>query len=450
MTNLSTITRARTGGSDLGRFLRYVARRFKADDGLRVATALSYTSLLAIVPLVAISLAVLSAFPAFDQIRVDLMLDVYSSVLPETQIEIARHFEVLVANATRVTAFGAVGLAVTAVLLLSTIVQSLNRIWRVERERPFLLRFLVYWAILTVGPLLFGASFTVTNYVYRRLEETIEQTGITQYAGDIPFVAYVAPSLFETLGFAAIYLIVPNTKVRVTHALIGGGVTMGLFTILKNGFGLYVSNGDTYATVYGALAVIPITLIWLYMVWAVLILGAEITASIPEWREAKIGETRHSIGVQRRLTIALALLHRLADAHRDGQPIKHSLLIASAAAGPLTAGAVLRQLAESGFAVASERRRWVLGRDLSTATLYDLIAGLRLVFEPADLPPPHADTAYRPVLAELLGAGEEARRQAMATPLSLVLAEAADAQPEPDATSQESVSPPGPNNMAAQ
>ena len=396
-------------GRELLSFAAYVWRRFKHDDGLRVATALSYTTLLALVPLAAIGLAVLSAFPVFDDIRAELLLDLYSSVLPATQVEIARYFEDLVGNARQLTVVGVLALAATALMLLSTIVNAMNRIWRVVRPRPFALRFLVYWAVLTFGPLLFGASLTLTDF----LHSTADTYGVSEIGARVPFAAYMVPLAMEIAGFSLLYLVVPNARVDWRHALAGGLVAMILFEALKYGFGFYVSSADSYETVYGALAALPIVLIWLYLIWAVLLIGAEVTASIPEWRDARVGEVPHTLSGVRRLMVALSLLASLADFHRRGVKARGKELVATVPAAPTVADAVLRQLAEGGFAEEVRRDRWMLARDLAHASLYELIVALHLDVDGAQLPKPRAAAPWTAPLKDILLRAEADREARM-------------------------------------
>ena len=261
------------------RFLRHAVRRYRRDNGLQVAAALSYSSLLAMVPLAAISLALISALPALDEVRAELLFNIYSSVLPQTQVEINRHFEDLVRNAQNMTVFGLIGLAIIVVLLFSTVVETMNRIWRVTKSRPFLLQFSIYFSVLIFGPILFGASLTLTSYLFA----VAEQRGYTEYAtyaARLPGITYAVPMVLAWIGYTVLYFVVPNTRVRLRDAAAGGLVAAILFEILKNGIGLYVSYVPTYQTIYGALTAIPILLIWLHAAWTTLIIGAEIAATL--------------------------------------------------------------------------------------------------------------------------------------------------------------------------
>jgi membrane protein len=265
-----------------GRFLRHAVRRYRRDNGLQVAAALSYSTLLAIVPLAAITLALISALPALDEVRADLLFDIYSNVLPQTQTEIAQHFEDLVGNAENMTIYGLIGLAVMVLLLFSTVVQTLNRIWRVTRPRPFLLQFSIYLSLLIFGPILFGASLTLTSYLFAIAEERgyTEYAEYATYATRLPGITYAVPLVLAWIGYTVVYFLVPYTSVRLRDAAAGGLIAAVLFEILKNGFGFYVSYVPTYQTIYGALAAIPILLIWLHAAWTTLIIGAEVAATL--------------------------------------------------------------------------------------------------------------------------------------------------------------------------
>lgn len=262
--------------ANLWRFPLYVVRRYRRDNGLQVAAALSYNSLLAIVPLAAISLALISTIPALDAVRDELLFDIYSSVLPQTQVEIAGYFEDLVGNAGNLTTFGLIGLVVMVVLLFATVSDTMNHIWRVTKPRPFLLQIAIYLGVLILGPILFGASVALTSYLYA----VAEAEGYTDYATRLPDITHAVPMALAWIGYTVLYFFVPYTRVRLREAAIGGLVAAILFEILKNGFGLYVSYVPTYQTLYGALAAIPILLVWLHASWTTMIIGAEIAAAL--------------------------------------------------------------------------------------------------------------------------------------------------------------------------
>jgi membrane protein len=359
---------------DVGRLLRHALLRFMADGGPRAAAALSYSSLLALVPLLAITLAVLSAFDAFEGLGASLQEQLFAAMLPEAAQALGEHVTRFVANAGRMTGPGVLGLAVTAILLLNTITGAFGAIWHATEPRPLARRLLVYWALLTLGPLLLGASISVSTYAFA----AVRWAGIESYA--VPAFGLL-PFLLSAAGCTLLFIVVPNRAVRPRHAVAGGVVAAVLLELLKRGFGLYLSNFPTYQAIYGALAAIPIFLVWMYLSWAALLLGAEIAASLPEWRAAEARRAgAHGPGAK--LALALALLARLREATREGRVLKERHLAHDL---PATLGEfdqVLGALRRRGWVVRSGASRWVLARDLTTVTLNDLVWALGLSLEP--------------------------------------------------------------------
>ncbi|MEQ9200085.1 MAG: YihY family inner membrane protein, partial [Rhodospirillales bacterium] len=157
-----------------GSLLKYIASRFSSDKCLRIAASLSYTSLLALVPMLAISLSILSAFPVFNDAREGIQALIFENFAPNTGEALTDYIQTFIRNTAGLTAIGIVGLAATAVMLLATIEDALNTIFRVEKKRPFVGRLLVFWAVLTMGPLLMGASFSLSSYFYA-LAQVLDQ-----------------------------------------------------------------------------------------------------------------------------------------------------------------------------------------------------------------------------------------------------------------------------------
>ncbi len=357
-----------------GRFARYVAVRFFADDALRAAAALAYTSLLALVPLLAIGLALLAAFPAFDDVRGQLQQFVFENFAPDIGAAVQEHVAEFVARAGELTAAGVVGLGVAAVLLLVTVETALNEIFRVARPRPPLSRLFMYWTLITLGPLLVGTSLSLSGYV-AAVEAWAAARGLPP-----GMLSQVLPTLLVVVAFALLYFAVPNRRVRLLDALIGGIFAALLFAGLRFGFGIYVANARVYQSLYGALAAVPLFLLWMFLTWAVVLLGAELTASLPEWRS---GRRRPEAvpGPRRRLALALDVLAAAYRAGgRAGTPgvSRRELLHATAADEPAIT-AVARALLAAGFLARGEDgERLLLARDPETATVYDLLHALGL------------------------------------------------------------------------
>jgi len=255
-----------------------VERRFRQDDALLMAAALSYTSLLSLVPLLTIGLAILAAFPAFESIRTQMQGSLVQTLAPEVGNQVRQAIAGFIGNAGNLTAIGIVGLVVTAVLLLTAIEDSLNRIFRVTKARSPMSRLMVYWTVVTLGPLLLGASLSITDWLF----SGAEANEVPILSGAISVASGVFRFAMLVLLFGLLYGAVPHRRVSPRDALTGAFVAAVAVAALRYGFHLYVADVRTYQSVYGALAAVPILLFWMYLVWAVTLAGAELTAALME------------------------------------------------------------------------------------------------------------------------------------------------------------------------
>jgi membrane protein len=263
----------------LGRFLAHVFRRFNEDRCLQIASSLTFTTLLALVPLVAITLALMAAFPIFSGLGEHIHAFLLANMLPEKAGKVvAGYIEQFSGQAGRLTALGTAVLAAAAFMMMFTIERAFNSIWRVSRPRPVAQRILIYWATLTLGPVLIGASLSITSYLVGASLGFARQSPFAGAAilGLVPFVLTCA-------AFTLLYYFVPNRAVKPRHALIGGVVAALAFEIMKRSFALYIAQIPTYALVYGAFAVIPVFLLWIYFSWVVIVIGALIAALAPDF-----------------------------------------------------------------------------------------------------------------------------------------------------------------------
>jgi len=268
-------------GLGLLHLLRHAAGRLVADRCMQVAAALSFTTLLSLVPFLAISLSFVSAFSEFADIRIAVENLLTRYLLPQAGEAAVEQFRSFVAQTQKLTGLGIFGVAATALMLLATINHAFDVIWRVQRPRPLLIRFLAYWAILTLGPLLIGGAFSATGI----LLAAGARVGGTLFTVPAAWITPLMPLLLQAMAFTLLYLIVPNRRVKFTDALIGGVVAAVIFEIVTHSFALYLVFFPTYEAIYGAVAAIPIFLLWIYCCWATVLLGAEVTASLPEARE---------------------------------------------------------------------------------------------------------------------------------------------------------------------
>src|SRR6266516_2318701 len=263
----------------LGRFLAHVFKRFNQDRCLQIASSLTFTTLLALVPLVTLTLALMSAFPIFSGLGEHIHAFLLANMLPEKAGKVVSgYIEQFSGRAGSLTALGTAVLAVAAFMMMFTIEGAFNSIWRVSRPRPVAQRILIYWATLTLGPVLIGASLSMTSYIVGAslgLSRQIPFAG-SAILGFVPFVLTCA-------AFTLLYYIVPNRPVEPRHALVGGLVAALAFEIMKRSFALYIAQFPTYTLVYGAFAVIPVFLLWIYLSWVVIVIGALITALAPDF-----------------------------------------------------------------------------------------------------------------------------------------------------------------------
>jgi membrane protein len=351
----------------------YVVRRFARDSCPSVAASLSYTSLLAMVPMLAIGLAMFAAFPAFSNMREAMLRALIENVAPSLAVMVEEHLQGFIRNAGQTTGIGILGLAVTALLLINTIQTAFDRIWGGGRGFK-IQRFPVYWALITLGPLLFGIAFSVSGYAFA----VAQSSNYVTVSAAVRLYAAIAPFILEAVGFLLFYRLIPTRPVRWMDAATGAVMAALMFELLKSGFGVYLGFLGTYRTLYGALATLPFFLIWMYLGWLVVLIGAEVTASLPEWRSGRRDpDERPRRGDLLGLALgALASLRAIQSTASGGEKLEYLSRELGAEIGKLTY--VMDMLRGARFVVRSDNRRWVLARDLNAVTLNDLVNALNL------------------------------------------------------------------------
>ncbi len=261
------------------KFFHFLLQRAKNDTIFRVSSSLSYTSLIAIVPLFAIGLAIFSAFPGFNSIKDQFQDFILKNFVPDIGQEISQYFVGFLNASAQMTTIGVVGLAVTSIMLLSTIENSLNFIFKVYKPRNIKTKITLYWTVITLGPILLGAAFSLRSYLFALQKIMPEQISQSMFIGNM------IPSIMTMLVLVMVYTLVPNKKVPLLNAFVGALVAVFLFWVLRKVFGILVIENATYKTLYGALATLPVFLIWMYLSWSVVIFGAVVTASLDDFKE---------------------------------------------------------------------------------------------------------------------------------------------------------------------
>ena len=264
-------------------FLRLVLRRWNEDRCPQIAGSLAFTTLLALVPVFAIAVSLLSRAPFFEDVMVQIKVFLLLNLVPEIAGRIITvYMEQFAANAIRLTWLGVGILFASAVALMLTIDHSINLIWRTRRARPMWISVLAYMVLLSIGPVLIGASVSITTY----LMSLSTTPGVPRQAHAILLQA--VPTAVSTVAFFLVYRLVPHRPVDWLHALTGGFFAAVLFEIAKEGFAFYVAHAPAYSVVYGAFVAVPFFLLWVYLSWLIVLFGAELAASLDEW--AKLGK----------------------------------------------------------------------------------------------------------------------------------------------------------------
>ena len=337
--------------------VRVFCRRFVDDRCMQIASSLTFTSLLALVPVITVALTVVSAFPVFESLIHHLQRFLMNNIVPQSLASITTYAAQFSENATQLTAVGVAFIALMALMLMITIDSAFNAIWRAARPRNFLQRILVYWMVLTVGPLFVGASLTLTSYLIRL------SLGLIDNPPGVGFLMLRFVSLLLTsVALALLYWTVPNRAVLKRDAL-AGGLSAGIcLEAMKQGFSFYVAHFATYELVYGAFAAIPVFLLWIYLSWLIVVGGAVLTALLPEWRQ-RATQSQPMPGSD--FFDALQVLKVLWRAHRSGAVVSVSSLQPAVKVRVDHLEKILATLAGAGWIARAGVDGWLLACDAS-------------------------------------------------------------------------------------
>ena len=251
-------------------FVNDLFSRFQADKCSSVAAELTVTSLLALVPLTTLVFALLALIPNFEDIALKLQQFVFTYFVPTSGESIQNHLVEFVNKAKSMSGLGFLMLFITALMMMRTIDRSFNHIWKIKKTQSKVRTFLVYWAVLTLGPIALGASIFITSYINSLpfISEVVSQENF--------WFKTLLPFFMASIAFSVMYLVIPNRKILISHSIYSGFVSALLFELAKSAFGIFIKYFSTYEIVFGALASIPLFLIWIYVSWNIVLFGAEL------------------------------------------------------------------------------------------------------------------------------------------------------------------------------
>lgn len=395
-------------------FARYIVQCITSGHSLQVASALAYTTLLSLVPLLAVMAGFLGALPGFSQFE-DMIRDfVFENFVPAFGETIDDYLGQFAERASQLTLSGIGFLVVIALMLMATIENAFNDIWRVSERRGLLLRFLIYWLVLTLGPILVGVGLASTSYL-------LTMSGTEQVLDFDRHLLSAVPFLMTTIALVLLYILVPNCHVPVRYAVIGAIGAAVLFESAKYGFAYYVTTVPTYGAIYGALAVLPIFLVWIYVSWIIVLLGAQLTYSLSTFQPVFPLVDRDWD-----LVDVCLLLHHLWRVQRGGAgQTLEQLRELEPELAPEHIVVILDELQVANWVMQRDTGEWVLIRDLSEQTLLDLH---RLL--PRRLPDEHVARIPRGSMERELQIAFDRYRsslqETLAIPIKLLMQDTAD------------------------
>ena len=367
----------RQGWRHVGRVLWQTIRRFESEERRRDAAALTYTTLFALVPVITVTYAILSAIPSLQSWGEQAHSELLAYLMPEGSDTVSAYLVQFSQQARKLTWVGVVFLFITALLLLRTVEMQFNRIWNVEKPRSGLQTFFRYWAVLSLGPLLFGAALAASSVIASLpLWSGFAVNGLS----GVPALMRLLPWLLSTGAITALYMLVPNCKVPWRHALLSAVLVASVFEAGKFLFARVVGLFPSYQLIYGAFAAVPLFLTWMYMAWLLLLLGAELSFSLSHYSPH---QQRHLPPLWLRLRLIQVLWQR------QQQQLENDEESLCAALPDLLPEEVNEQLAhcqQQGWVTLSQDQQWIWLRDMQQLPMQALVADLAVAELSAAVP----------------------------------------------------------------
>ncbi len=355
--------------SQLKFFLVDLYSNFLIDRCTLIAASLAFTSLLALVPLLTVVEFTFSSFPTFSAWKMSIIDLFFETLIPEIGDQLRNHLLMFSENATGLRTLGLALLIATALSLMGTIESSFNTIWKVRRKRPLVTRLLLYWSILTLGPLLIGLGIFVSSYLVS-LVVSESQSNAPMVDG---IILTILPFGLSTLAFSLLFYLIPNRPIVFRHAIVGGLISALFFETAKNLVTFFIASFPSQQIVYGAFAVIPIFFVWVYLSWIIVLLGAEITRCLGSLNRNQDKENAHNkmidlLYCQYRILSTLHSHSIVGETINERQltttldRFSYNVLVTS-----------LNTLEEVNWIARNDKHDWILVRPLLTLNLQDLL-----------------------------------------------------------------------------
>lgn len=371
-------------------FAWFVIRRFSEERVPQAVASMTFTTLLALVPVLTVMVAVASIFPVFDRWSDSFVSFVNQTIVPQGADMVFDYIDAFRDQANRLTAIGSVMLVVTSLMLIRTIDNAFNRIWRVNTQRPWMMQFLVYWALLTFGPLSLGVGI---SFMVGSVQDSVLSSGAQQWADALKTAARLA---FMTLLLWGLYRFVPNRFVPARQAFVGALITAFCLETARFLFTWYMGNFDGYRSIYGAFAAVPFFLLWLNLLWTLVLGGAVLTSSLSYWQ----GEAfRRGFDSRGRFDDVLKILLLLDAAQKEGRTLSVQEFRRHINMGYDELGELLEKLARYGY-IYSGRQGWVLKTGADSIELSELFK--LFVYRPLPVERDHVNQAVDAVMTPCL------------------------------------------------
>ena len=366
-------------------FAWFVIRRFSEERVPQAAASMTFTTLLALVPVLTVMVAVASIFPVFDRWSDSFVSFVNQTIVPQGADMVFDYIDAFRDQANRLTAIGSVMLVVTSLMLIRTIDNAFNHIWRVNTQRPWMMQFLVYWALLTFGPLSLGVGI---SFMVGSVQDSVLSSGAQQWTDALKTAARLA---FMTVLLWGLYRFVPARQ-----AFVGALITAFCLETARFLFAWYMGNFDGYRSIYGVFAAVPFFLLWLNLLWTLLLGGAVLTSSLSYWQ----GEAfRRGFDSRGRFDDVLKILLLLDAAQKEGRTLSVQEFRRHINMGYDELGELLEKLARHGY-IYNGRQGWVLKTGADSIELSELFK--LFVYRPLPVERDHVNQAVDAVMTPCL------------------------------------------------